>query len=317
MKVLITGITGLIGSHLADFLLEKDSIELVGLKRFRSDAENINRLLGRVEIVEGDIEDLSSTRYVIEKVRPQIIFHMAAQSYPKESWNAPFTTMHANIDGTINILETVRNFDPSTKVLIACSSAEYGFIKENEGPIRENRILKPLSPYGISKVAQELLGYEYFENFKIQTFLPRYFNQVGPGQGERTSLQTFCHQVAMIEKGKQEPKIYVGNLLPKRDFLDVRDGVKATWAIVEKGKPATPYNICSGVAPTIKEVLDLVLSLANVKPEIVIEKSRLRPTDEPILLGDNSRLKKDTGWQSNIPLKETVENVLNWWRDHL
>ncbi len=316
MKILITGISGLIGSHLADFLLQTES-EIYGLKRFRSSNDNLNHLYGKIKFVEGDLEDAHSTQYLIKSVGPDIIFHLAAQSYPKESWNAPLTTMRANIDGTINILETVRNLDPKIKVLIACSSNQYGFIKESEVPIKEDRIQQPLSPYGISKLAQELLGYEYHENFQIPTYLPRFFNQVGPGQGERSVIQTFCRQIATIEKGEQENKLFVGNLSAKRDFLDVKDGVAAIWAIVQKGKVATPYNICSGEAPSIKEVLDIILTKTTAKPEVVVEKSRLRPTDEPILLGDNTRLKKDTGWEPKIPLDQTIEDVLAWWRNQV
>lgn len=316
-RVLITGITGLIGSHLADYLVTLPGVEVYGFKRWRSSGENVVHLRGRVEMIEGDIEDGSSVERALELAKPDRIFHLAAQSYPRESWDAPIATFNANVVGTINLLEAVRRKGLDPAIHIACSSAEYGFIRPEEVPITEDHALRPLSPYGVSKVAQELLGYQYHANFGLRTFMTRSFNHIGPRQGDRCSVQTFCQQVAEAEAGLREPVVYVGNLTPRRDFSDARDVVRALWLLAEGGAPGETYNLCSGRAPTIQEVLDLVLEQARVKVEVRVDPARLRPADEPILLGDNTKLCRCTGWAPEIPLRQSVGDILSFWRDRL
>lgn len=314
MRVLITGATGLIGSHLARFLLEKKGVEVWGLRRFRSDPKNIIGLK-KLRVLNGDILDRTSVERAIKLSRPEVIFHLAAQSYPSESWEAPRATLEANLLGSLNILEAVRKQKKPIKVLLACSSAEYGIT--TKVPTPENHPLWPVSPYGVSKLAMEALGYQYFVNYQLPVFLSRYFIQVGPGQDEKTSIQTFCKQVALIEKGKQKPFIRVGNLEPRRDFLDVRDGVKASWLMVKKGKPGQAYNVCSGKAMKMSRVLEMVLSQSKKEIKIKIDPKRLRPTDEPIIQGSHHRLTRQTGWQPEIPLKETIAWVLDDWRERV
>lgn len=312
MRILITGVTGLIGSHLAKYALAKGH-SVWGLRRFRSDNKNIHDIQ-RLKIVDGDVTDTTSVNRAMTIAKPDIIFHLAAQSYPSESWDAPEYTIENNLIGTLRILEAVRHLKRFPKVFLACTSAEYGFTKF---PITENSPLKPLSPYGVSKLAAEALGYQYFINYEIPVFLGRYFIQVGPGQDERTSIQTFCKQMVLIEKGKAKPVIFVGNLETKRDILDVRDGVSATWAIVTEGKPGEPYNICSGKAYPMREVVDLVISAGKKKVEVVIDPKRLRPTDEPIIQGSYTKIIKDTDWRPQIPLSHTIASVLDYWRETL
>lgn len=315
MKVLITGITGMIGSHLADYLLTHGNVEVFGFKRWRSNPKNILHLEGKVTFIEGDIEDSSSIERAIKESNPDKIYHLAAQSYPRESWDAPVATFNANVIGTINLLEAVRKHCPDSWVHIACSSAQYGFIRPEDVPITENQPMKPLSPYGVSKVAQELLGYQYFANFGLNTVMTRSFNHVGPRQGDRCSVQTFSKQLAEIEAGLHEPVLYVGNLTPRRDFSDVRDIVRALWLLLEKGKAGETYNMSSGMAPTIQEVLDTVLSYSKTTVEVKVDPARLRPSDEPILLGDNTKLREATGWNPEIPFKQTVLDIVNYWRE--
>jgi len=317
MNVLITGITGLVGSHLADYLVEFPQVRVFGFKRWRSNPRNIAHLVNRVAMLEGDVEDPSSVELALRQSQPSRIFHLAAQSYPRESWDAPIATFNANVVGTINLLEAVRRLGLSTVVHIACSSAEYGYILPEEVPITEDHPLRPLSPYGVSKVAQELLGYQYAANFGLRTVMTRSFNHIGPRQGDRCAVQTFCKQVAEIEAGLKPPVVKVGNLAPRRDFSDVRDVVRALWLLAEKGRPGEVYNLCSGQAPTIGEILDQVLSMARVPMQVEVEEARLRPSDEPILLGDNSKLRRDTGWSPQIPLAQSIADILDFWRQEL
>jgi GDP-4-dehydro-6-deoxy-D-mannose reductase len=265
-------------------------------------------------ILEGDVEDRSSVEAALRASRPEVVFHLAAQSYPSESWQAPIATFNANVTGTINVLEAVRAADRDIAVHIAGSSAEYGFVRPEECPIREDHPLRPLSPYGVSKVAQELLGYQYHANFGLRTFLTRSFNHIGPRQGDRTSVNTFCKQVAAIEAGLAEPVVHHGNLTPRRDFTDGRDAARALWLLVQRGRPGEVYNLCSGRAPTIQEVLDCARGLGRVPTTARPDPARFRPADEPLLLGDNQKLRADTAWAPEIPLQQSVSDILDYWR---
>lgn len=310
MNILITGVTGLIGSHMAKFAIAKGH-SVWGLRRFRSDNKNIDGIK-KLKILNGDVTDAVSVEKAVAISKPDIIFHLAGQSYPSESWDSPEYTINVNFIGTLRILEAARKQKKLPKVYIACSSAEYGLTKKF--PTTEDTLLKPVSPYGVSKLAAEALGYQYFINYKIPVYLGRYFIQVGPGQDERTSIQTFCKQVAIAEKDKSKKIIYVGNLKPKRDFLDVRDGVNAVWAIVTKGKPGEPYNICSGKAPAMSQVLKTIIYKSKTKVEIKTDPTRLRTTDEPVIWGSNNKIFKDTGWKPKIALTDTISWVLDYWR---
>ena len=314
MRVLITGITGLIGSHLADYLLTLPDVDVVGLKRWRSDDRTIRHLQSRIEIVEGDVEDAYSVAAIVERARPDRVFHLAAQSYPSELWAAPAATMQVNLMGTLHVLEAVRRHAPTARLHIAGSAAAYGLIRPDEVPIVEDRPLRPLSPYGVSKAGQEMLGYQYAHNYGMPIYLTRSFIHIGARQDSRTSAQTFARQVAEAEHGTRPPVVHVGNLEPRRDYLDVADAVRGLWALLERGKPGEVYNLCSGQAPRIRELLDIYLGLARVPLEVEVDPARLRPADEPILLGDNSKLRRDTGWQPEVPLAELLKRILEYWR---
>jgi len=317
MRILVTGITGLIGSHLARYLTGKENVEVFGFKRWRSPEDNIEDLLGKISFIEGDIQDFASVRGAVKMARPDWVFHLAAQSYPKESLAAPHITFRINVEGTINLLEAIRNWSPSSKVHIASSSAAYGFVNPEDVPISEDHPLRPLSPYGVSKVAQEHLAYQYFKNYGITTYIARFFNQAGPGQNERSAIQTFSKQAAMIEKGKQKPIIYVGNLKAKRDYTDIRDTVRALWLLMQKGEAGQIYNIGSGKSTVIGDLLDLVLDKVKLKVEIKIDKDRLRPSDEPVLEADIAKFRHQTGWEPRYTMENTVESVVEFWRRHV
>lgn len=315
MRVLITGITGLIGSHLANYLLDLDGVEVAGFKRWRSPEANIERLRGRVRILEGDVEDAFSVAAAIERERPDRILHLAAQSYPSESWAAPAATLQTNVIGTLNVLEAARRFVPEARIHIAGSAAAYGRVPPEEMPIHEDRPLWPLSPYGVSKAAQEMLGYQAVQAWGQQVFLTRSFIHIGPGQGARPAAQTFALQIAEAEAGLRAPVVEVGNLDVRRDFLDVADAVRGIWALVERGVPGEVYNLCSGAAPTVRELLDIYLGLARIPIEVRVDPARLRPADEPILQGDNRKLRAATGWQPEVPLEESARRILKHWRE--
>ncbi len=317
MKVLITGITGFVGSHLVDFLLEKGGIEVCGIERWRSRTENVEHVKGKIKFDECDIRDASSVREIISKVKPDRIFHLAAQSFVPASWNAPAETLTTNIIGELNIFEAVRQIGINPHIQIAGSSEEYGMVYKNEVPIKETNPLRPLSPYGVSKVAQDLLGYQYHMSYKLNIIRTRGFNHTGPRRGEVFVCSTFAKQIARIEKGLQEPVIRAGNLEAKRDFTDVRDMVRAYWLSLEKCKPGEVYNICSGKSWSIEEALNILLKASKTKIEIKEDPERMRPSDVPILEGDNSKFRKETGWKPEIPFEKTLEDLLNYWRERV
>jgi GDP-4-dehydro-6-deoxy-D-mannose reductase len=317
MRVLITGITGFVGSHFSEYLLTKKDVEIYGIIRWRSDVKNISHIKEKVKLFEADIRDFVSVKNMIAKIKPDKIFHLAAQSFVGTSFHAPQETLTTNIVGELNIFEAVRSLGINPFIQICGSSEEYGLVHKNELPIKEVNPLRPLSPYAVSKVTQDLLGYQYFKSYNLNVVVTRAFNHTGPRRGEPFVSSNFSKQIALIEKGKQEPVIYAGNLEAIRDFNDVRDIVKAYWLSLEKCKPGEAYNICSGKGYKIKEVLDILLSYSKVKVKIKEDPERMRPSDVPVLFGDCTKFKKTTGWKPKITFEKTLEDLLNFWRENV
>lgn len=317
MKLLITGITGFVGSHLAEYLLAQGKDEVFGIYRWRSRMENISHLLNSISLLECDIRDPVATREVIRKIRPDGIFHLAAQSYVPMSWLAPHETFLTNVISQLNIFEAVRAENLDCRIQIAGSSEEYGNVLPEEIPIKETNPLRPLSPYGVSKVAQDLLGYQYFMSYGLKIIRTRAFNHEGPRRGDVFVTSNFCKQVAEIEKGKKRPVLYVGNLSAVRDFTDVRDTVRAYYLALTKGKPGEVYNIASGKGYKIQEILNIVLSLTDVKIEVKVDPERLRPSDVMLLVGDASKIRDELGWQPEIPVEKTLKDLLDYWRERV
>src|SRR5437667_7949813 len=313
-RVLVTGVTGFAGSHLVDYMLERGDCEIYGIQRWRSRTENIEHFMDRITILECDLRDASSTRDTLETVRPQWIFHLAAQSFVPTSWSAPTESLTTNILSQVNIFEAVRRLGLGCRIQLACSSEEYGMVHPDEVPIRETNPLRPLPPYAVSKGAQDMLGYQYWMSWKVDSVRTRGFNHEGPRRGPVFVASDFAKQIADIEKGLKPPVVQVGNLTSKRDFTDVRDMVRAYWLALEKGEPGEVYNICSGVAWSIQKVLDLLLSMTQAKIEVRQDPARLRPSDVPILLGDNSKFVRATGWKPTIPFEQTLRDMLEHWR---
>jgi len=311
---LITGITGFVGSHMAELLLSK-GFKVHGLCRWRSRTENIDHIKTKIHLVEGDLLDAHSLQQLMMDVRPTHIFHLAAQSFVPASWTSPAVTLEINVVGSCNLFEAVRAAQLSPVIQIACSSEEYGLVKPNEVPIKETNPLRPLSPYGVSKIAMDYLGYQYFKSYNMKIIRTRGFNHTGPRRGDVFAESTFAKQIAEVEKGKKEPVIYVGNLEAKRDYTDVRDMVRGYFLAVEKGEPGEVYNISSGKARKIDEVLQTLLSFSRVKVEIRQDPARMRSSDVPILIGDSNKFRKRTGWKNTVTFEQTMEDLLNYWRE--
>jgi GDP-4-dehydro-6-deoxy-D-mannose reductase len=318
MRALITGVTGFAGSHLAEYLIaHQPHVEVWGIYRWRSRMENISGVQKRLRMVECDLRDYTSVHHALAQSRPDAIFHLAAQSFVPSSWRAPNDTLVTNITGQTNLFEAIRQLGLDPVVQIACSSEEYGMVYPDEVPIREENPLRPLSPYAVSKVAQDMMAYQYFESYGLKTVRTRGFNHTGPRRGDVFVTSNFSKQLASIELGLQEPVIRVGNLEAVRDFTDVRDMVRAYWLAVTKGKPGEVYNVATGSGITIQELLDRLLALSTAKVEVVQDPERMRPSDVVRLIGDASRFRADTGWAPEVPFDKTLRDLLEYWRQRL
>jgi GDP-4-dehydro-6-deoxy-D-mannose reductase len=317
MRVLITGFTGFVGSHLAEYLVARGDVEVFGTHRWRSRMDNVEHLRDRVRFVECDLHDPGAVRRVLRDVRPERIFHLAAQSYVPSSWLVPAETLGGNLLGQLHLFEALRELELPAQVHIAGSSEEYGLVRPNEIPIREESPLRPLSPYAVSKVAQDMLAYQYWQSYRLHVVRTRAFNHTGPRRGEVFVTSNFARQIAQIEKGRREPVVFVGNLESVRDFTDVRDIVRAYWLALERGAPGEVYNICSGRGYTARQVLDILLGLAQVKATIQEDLARMRPSDVTLLVGDCSKFQRATGWQPTIPFEVTLKDLLEHWRSRV
>ena len=313
-RVLVTGVTGFAGSHLVDYMLTRNDCEIFGIQRWRSPLENVAHFMDKITMVECDLRDASSTRDTLERVRPDWIFHLAAQSFVPTSWSAPTESLTTNVLGQLNIFEAVRRIGLTCRIQIACSSEEYGMVYADELPIKETNPLRPLSPYAVSKVAQDLLAYQYWMSWKVDSVRTRGFNHEGPRRGPVFVASDFAKQIADIEKGLKPPVLHVGNLEARRDFTDVRDMVRGYWLALEKCEPGEVYNLCSGRDYSIQQVLDLLLGMTKVKIEVRQDRMRLRPSDVPVLLGDRTKFTQATGWEPVIPFEQTLQDMLDFWR---
>lgn len=317
-KVIITGVTGFAGSHLTEYIINNKLAELHGTYRGKStDLSNINHVKDKLNLVKCDITDYFVVKQTIKEIDPDYIFHLAAQSFVPESWKSPKETLETNIMGTLNIFEAIREVNPEIKVQIASSSETYGLVYENETPIKETNPFRPLSPYGVSKAAMDLLGYQYHQSYGLKIIMTRAFNHTGPRRGDVFVASNWSKQIAEIEKGTQKPVLMVGSLTSKRDFTDVRDIVRAYWLAVEKCEPGEAYNICSGKTHTMQSILDKLLSFTDKKITIKEDPKRLRPSDVKVLLGDHGKFTKQTGWEPEIPLDKTLKDLLDYWRKKL
>lgn len=317
MKCLVTGITGFAGSHLAEYLLGLGNCEVHGTLRWRSRTENIDHIRDRLVLHACDLRDSTAAHEVVRSVRPDRVFHLAAQSYVPMSWVAPAETLTTNIIGQSNLFEALRQEKPDCLVQIAGSSEEYGMVLPSEAPIKETNPLRPLSPYGVSKVAQDMMGYQYFKSYGLKVVRTRGFNHTGPRRGDVFATSNFAKQIAEVEAGKLAPVLYTGNLDAVRDFTDVRDTVVAYYLALEKGEPGEVYNVASGKGWKIGEMLDMLLGMSKKKIEVKQDPKRMRPSDVELLVGDPAKFEKQTGWQCRYRFEQTLSDLLDYWRQRV
>lgn len=315
VKSFITGAAGFMGSHLVDFLTGKGH-EVSGI--YYGPINLIDEIKNRDNLHECDIRHRKELENILLKYKPDYIYHLAAQSYPTVSWKQPIYTMEVNVNGTINLFEVIKKHKLKCKILNAGSSAEYGKTLFNPKyiPATEEAPLHPLHPYGVSKVAQEDLVFQYFENFQINGFTMRIFNTTGPRKLNDV-CSDFTKQIALINLGKQK-SICVGNLETKRTITDVRDEISGFYKAMECAKAGESYNISGSEVYQIKEILDKAMSVCkNKNIEVIHDKSLLRPTDEPAILGDCTKFRQATGWKPKIPLETTIEDMVKYWTEKL
>ncbi len=322
-KVLITGITGMVGSHLLDYLIENTNWEIHGLIRWRSSLENIENHVEninkkkRIFLHYGDLRDYQSLTVSIKKTKPYYLFHLAAQSYPLTSFTSPTDTYETNILGTHNILEAVKQYSSSTVCHICSSSEIFGKVSKENLPINEECNFHPASPYAISKIGTDLISKFYYQAYKIKTLTTRMFTHTGPRRGDVFAESSFAKQIAMAESGLTENKIYVGNLNSLRTISDVRDAVKAYFMLVTiKPVYGECYNIGGNKSMTIKEILDFLISLSTIKKKLKIikDQKRFRPIDADLQIPDCRKFNTHTGWVPEYNYKQTLSDLLNYWR---
>ena len=306
---LIIGGAGFVGNYLAEYLHDTCGYFVNSTKL---EQETLQSPYG--EVYNLDILNQTEIENLIKDIKPDCIFHLAAQSSVALSWKRPQLTVDINVKGTVNLLEALKNVEYKGRVLLIGSGEEYGVIKEEECPITEENLLRPGNIYAATKACQNLLGGIYARAYGLDLMMVRAFNHVGPNQIPQFVVADFCSQVAAIEKGKQTPEIHVGNLSAKRDFTDVRDVVAAYAMIIEKGKTGETYNVGSGKAIAIDEILNRILSFTKEEIKVIIEKEKFRPVEVPIIEADITKLVTDTGWEQKIPLDRTLQETLDYWR---
>lgn len=312
MRAFITGIGGFAGSYLAEFLLENTDWEISGL--IRRSPENVAHLQDKILLIQGDLGNYKHTEEILAQVRPHYIFHLAATAFVPDSWRDPWGVFENNVRSQLNILQAVVNLRLDSRVLIVGSNEEYGAVREEELPVREDTPLRPNNPYGVSKVAQDFLGLQFYLSHGLHVVRVRPFNHTGPRQKPNFVIPAFAKQLAEAEAGLRPPLIKVGNLYPKRDFTDVRDTVRAYYLALTRGRPGEVYNIGSGKAYSIGEVLDMLLKMCQIEVSVEQDPSLMRPSDVPVTLCDYSKIHRDTGWTPTIPLEKTLEDVMDYWR---
>jgi GDPmannose 4,6-dehydratase/GDP-4-dehydro-6-deoxy-D-mannose reductase len=318
MRVLITGITGMVGSHLADYILDDHpSVEVHGLIRWRSPLDNIKGILHKVALHHAELRDLNSLVVLLNDVKPDWIFHLAAQSYVTSSFDAPTDTIHTNVIGTVNLLDAIRITKIDPRVHVCSSSEVYGQVAEDEIPIKETCPFRPASPYAVSKVGEDMVALQYFLSYGIKTVRTRMFTHTGARRGDVFAESAFAKQIAGVESGLRLNPIRVGNLNSVRTIADVRDAVRAYWLLLEKCPPGEVYNIGGNRTVTIGEMLEIFKGLSQCRIEHEVDPLLLRPSDVTLQIPDTSKFHAVTGWQPEITLEETLHDLLNYHRNRI
>ncbi len=318
MRVLITGITGMVGSHLAEYILNNHpSVEVHGLIRWRSPLDNIRDTLPKITLHQAELRDFNSLVLLLRKAKPEWIFHLAAQSYVMTSFDMPADTLHTNVIGTTNLLDAIRITSLDPKVHICSSSEVYGQVKEDELPIKETNPFRPASPYAVSKVGEDMIALQYFLSYGVQTIRTRMFTHTGPRRGDIFAESAFAKQIVEIEVGLRSNPMKVGNLNSVRTFADVRDAVRAYWLLLEKCPAGEAYNIGGSRTMTVGEMLEMLKTMAKCGIEHEVDSELLRPSDVTLQIPDISKFQQATGWQPEIPLETTLRDLLDYHRDRI
>ena len=313
MKALIIGASGFVGTYLVEEIRRSLFCEVITATSRETDTLGI----GEDKTVHLNILDRKQILDVLLSEKPDYIFHLAAQSSVALSWKNPKSTVDTNIIGAINLISAIKQSGYSPRVLIVGSGEEYGRVKETDIPIRENAVLAPCNVYAVTKVCQNMMASIYARAYGLQLVMTRSFNHIGPGQSPQFVVADFCSQAVKIEKGLQEPVFRVGNLSAKRDFTDVRDVVKAYCMLIQYGKPGETYNVGSGHAVAVQEILDIILSQTKAEVKVETDPSKLRPVDVPVIEADISKIYKDTGWKPEISPAQTITDIMQYWRNHI
>jgi GDP-4-dehydro-6-deoxy-D-mannose reductase len=311
MRVLITGVAGFVGRHLAAQLLHEDGYEVWGLVRPNRATEGLDE---RVRLCRADLQQRHQVDEALKAARPDAIYHLASQSSVAQSLKDPAPTILNNVMGQVNLLEACAAEAPDARILVIGSNEEYGLTHADELPIKETRELRPISPYAVSKVAQDMLGHQYFATRGLQIIRVRPFVHTGPGQSDTFVTPSFSRQIAEMEAGTRKPHMSVGYLAGERDFTDVRDVARGYRLLVERGTPGEVYNLGTGVPRSIQSLLDGLLALTAVKPVVEVDPARIRPLEVPVQYANCSKLRAATDWTPQIPFEQTLRDVLEEWR---
>ncbi|MDR4494376.1 MAG: GDP-mannose 4,6-dehydratase [Nitrospirales bacterium] len=315
MKVLITGISGMVGSHLAEYILaDHPDVEIHGLIRWRTPLEHLVAIKERVTLHYADLRDLHSLIVLIQKVKPEWIFHLAAQSCVTTSFDAPVDTLSTNVIGTTNLLDALRMTGVDAKVHVCSSSEVYGQVLEGEVPIKESNPFRPASPYAVSKVGEDMIAFQYFLSYGIRTVRTRMFTHTGPRRGDVFAESAYAKQIVEVEYGIRENPIRVGNLDSIRTFADVRDAVRAYWMLMEKCPAGEVYNIGGNRTMTLREMLEILKGMASCPIQHLVDPALLRPSDVTLQIPDTEKFKAATGWEPRIPFEDTLKNILDFYR---
>ena len=311
MRALITGVAGFVGGHLAETILAKPAWEVWGSVIAETDRPLV---VPGVQAITADLREPEQARVLVATARPDAVFHLAAQAYVPQAWADPWGTYHTNVRGQLNLLEAIDQAKLPARVIVVSSNEVYGLARPEDLPLHENSPLRPNNPYAVSKLAQDFMGLQYFLDRKMPAIRVRPFNHIGPRQNERFVAPSFAKQIAEIERGLRAPVLRLGNMSAQRDFSDVRDMTRAYVLALEKGEPGEVYNIGSGRARSVREMLDIMLAHSTVKIAEEIDPDKLRPSDTPISYSDPTKFKRQTGWEPLISFEQTCVDILNDWR---
>jgi GDP-4-dehydro-6-deoxy-D-mannose reductase len=312
MRVLITGINGFVGGHLAEYLLSESTYDVWGLSR--SSTIDLPTLAGEVRLLKADLQSREEIHTALAEAAPEIIFHLAGQPFVPESFRDPAGTLQTNILGALHLFQGVIEHELQSRIVLIGTVEEYGLIRPEDLPVDEATPLRPTSPYGVSKVAQGLLGLQYHRSHKLDVVCLRPFTHIGPRQNERFVTAAFARQIACIERGLQPAVVKVGNLSACRDFTDVRDMVRAYALAAQYGAAGEIYNIGSGRSTEIRAVLDMLIAASSTTVEVIRDEALMRPVDIPQMICDPTHFHSCTGWEPRIPLSQTLGDILDYWR---